>query len=117
MHPERIGQLQGEMAQVDDVGGKQTEEHERLAPLGGVAPEGAGVLDEQRPGVGRAAIEEAGDFFDRPDSVIELAAALAPAMEPAPANEDAFPTLHGGETFVKDFAGLREGQITEEKNV
>ena len=52
MHPKGVVDLLREVAQVKDVNAEQAKEHERLRPLGRVAPEHAGVFDDERASVG-----------------------------------------------------------------
>ena len=59
--PVGAGKLLGKVAEIDDVGAKDAEEDERLAPLSGVAPEDAEVLEKQRPGIGRNEGNDAGE--------------------------------------------------------
>jgi hypothetical protein len=117
MHPERIGQLLGEVPQIDDINGQQSEQHERLPPLGGVPPKHARVLDQQRHFIGGAVVEETRGSLHRTGVEIELGAALAPMAEPAPAHEEALTALHDGEALVKEFSRAGEGEIPEEKHV
>ena len=117
MHPERVGELLGKMAQVDDVSAEQSKQHERLAPLGRVAPEDADVLYQQRANVRRHGAQEANDTFDRALGVIEVSLPFLPGAEPGPLPEHAAAALHGGRGFVEQAAHPRERQTAEEERV
>ncbi len=54
-----------EAAQVDDVNAEQAEEHHRLAPLRGVAPEHAHVLDGERAGGAVETGKPGGELFEQ----------------------------------------------------
>ena len=111
VEPECIGQFLREMAQVDHI------ENQSLPPLRRVAPEHAGVLDQQRQNVIRAPVRQPEGLFQRPRGAVNLNLARVPAPEPIPVREEAFAALHGVKGFVKKSPGIVEGKPAEEQNV
>ena len=117
MHPERIVQLLGEVPQVDNVGGEKPEQHQRLAPLGRVAPKHPDVLDQQRANVPRHTGDQADDAFDDARRAVKVSLACLQGAEPGPLPEDAAATLDGGCGVVEEVAHAGESEAAEEQGV
>src|SRR5436309_12190361 len=101
MYPEWVGELLGEMAQVNDVSSQQAEQHERLTPLRRVAPEHPDVFDQQRADIHRHAGQQAGGAFDGAAGITETALSPLPSAEPGPLPEHVSAALHGGNRLVE----------------
>src|SRR5687768_4134156 len=104
------------MAQVENVDAEQAEEHDGLRPLRGVAPEHAGVLDDDGAGVG-AGGEGVGEAFEEatPDGL--RFAALRERVEPGPPDENAAAALDGRGRVVKEVAHFGEGEHRKKEDV
>ena len=116
--PEWIGELLGEVAEVDDVNAEQAEQNECLAPLSRVAPKDADVFDEKGEVLGaKFWKEEAEKTFEAPCPVDRATAEALPAAEPIPMAEDCAAALDGGGGGVEGFAKFCEGEEAEKEGV
>ena len=117
VRPEGVVQLLREVAQVEDVNGQQAEEHERLRPLRGVAPEHPEILHHERAHVRPEPAELRHGAFGQTETIRSFALALFATMKPFPTGEDAGAALHRGRGVIEEIAHLREGKHAKERDM
>src|SRR5436190_19800849 len=106
-----------EVAQVEDVNAEQAEEHERLRPLGGIAPERTEIFHEQPAHVWAKEMEAADNTFGEAEGEGAFRFPALTGAEPFPATEHAGAAVDGGCGVIEEAAHASERECAEEQDV
>src|SRR5687767_11646150 len=105
------------MPQVDNVNAEQPEQHQRLGPLGGIAPERAAILDHERPHIIRDPRHRRHNSLEAARQSFGKTLLVLPDLKPAPPAKDASPALNGGSGVIKKLSREIEGERSKKQHV
>src|SRR3954470_19861238 len=105
------------MAQIQDIGAEQPEEHQRLSPLRRIPPEHANIFQNQSASFGRNKKESGEGPFEKAWRQCVSAALFGPVPRELPARQNTFAAMDRSRSFVEHPAHAGESQKSEEQDV